>query len=88
MKLSHIPFYLAVFVFGMSVMVAIPLLFVIDAALMVTTSAYGIKAAIRVHQENRLSLEHTVLLALGHLLFVSDVTCAIITYTRFRKHKE
>lgn len=88
LKLAHIPFFLAVFFFGIGIMVAIPLLFVIDAALMVTTSAYGIKAGICAHKQHHLSLEHTVLLSLGHLLFVTDVICSIITYTRLGKHKE
>ena len=93
-KLCHIPFYLAVFALGvlMTMAMVVPaLLFVspavnlaVDTALMLTSSAYGIRAAVSGVREGRLSIGRAVLLGVLHLFFVFDVIGAAVEYAFFR----
>ena len=96
-KLCHIPFYLAAFALGvlMTMAMVVPallfvspmvnlLLLAVDAALMLTSSAYGIRAAVSGVREGRLSIGRAVLLGVLHLFFVFDVIGAAMEYAFFR----
>lgn len=96
-KLCHIPFYLAAFALGvlMTMAMVVPallfvspvvnlLLLAVDTALMLTSSAYGIRAAVSGVREGRLSIGRAVLLGVLHLFFVFDVIGAAVEYAFFR----
>ena len=94
-KLCHIPFYLAVFALGVPMAMVVPallfvspavnlLLLAVDTALMLTSSAYGIRAAVSGVREGRLSIGCAVLLGVLHLFFVFDVIGAAVEYAFFR----
>lgn len=89
-KLAHIPFYIGVFVIGICLvfaMVVPALLFispililflaVIDFFLMLTSSVYGINAAVKLSKKGILSKETTLLFIILHLIFVADVISAV-----------
>ncbi|MDO4317202.1 MAG: hypothetical protein Q4C48_03240 [Lachnospiraceae bacterium] len=89
-KLVHIPFYIFVFLCGVALlfsMVVPALLFispflilclvVVDFFLMLTSSMYGISAALRMSQKNILSKNAATLFIVLHLLFVADVFGAV-----------
>lgn len=81
-KLSHIPFYLAVFVLGIGVMILIPVLLLIDALLLTVSSVYGIRAVLGAKRQGLLSPGKAVLHVLLHLLFVADVVSSIVVYRK------
>ena len=96
-KLCHIPFYLTVFALGvlMTMAMVVPallfvspvvnlLLLAVDTALMLTSSAYGIRAAVSGVREGKLSIGLAVLLSALHLFFVFDVIGAAVEYAFFR----
>ena len=60
------------------------LLLAVDTALMLTSSAYGIRAAVSGVREGRLSIGRAVLLGVLHLFFVFDVIGASVEYAFFR----
>ena len=88
--MAHIPFYIGVFVIGICLvfaMVVPALLFispililflaVIDFFLMLTSSVYGINAAVKLSKKGILSKETTLLFIILHLIFVADVISAV-----------
>lgn len=97
-KLVHIPFYIGVFLVGLILlfsMVVPALLFIspimivclaiIDYFLMLTSSAYGISAAVRLSKRNLLSKKAAALYIVLHLFFVLDVISAVFLYCTSRK---
>jgi len=75
-KLVHIPFYGLVFLFGMMTVAAPPMtigLFLLDGLLMLTSSSYGIAAALRAWRQGELHPLVALLLIAGHCIFVVDV---------------
>lgn len=96
-KLCHIPFYVAVFALGvlMTMAMVVPallfvspvvdlLLLAVDTALMLTSSAYGIRAAVSGAREGKLSIGRAVVLGALHLFFVCDVIGAAVEYASLR----
>ena len=82
-KLVHIPFYLMAFLLGMLTIAAPVLiigLFLLDVLLMLTTSSYGVIAALRGLRRGQLHLLATVPLIAGHCLFVADVVCSVLLF--------
>lgn len=77
-KLAHIPFFIGVFIVGLGVMIAIPLLFIVDAVLMLTSSVYGINALLKLRKQGLLSNRTTALHILLHLFFITDVVSTVI----------
>ena len=77
LKLLLIPVYLFVFVFAIRVplVIVIPLLF--GALLLLTSSAYGLRALVRGNKEKQIERGPFVGLLLGHLCFVTDVIAAV-----------
>ena len=84
-KLCHIPFYIFIFIFGIGVMIAIPMLWLIDVILMVTSSAFGISALVHAKREGRVTTAFTLINLVCHFLFVADVISAILVYRKLRK---
>ena len=82
LKLAHIPFYLMGFVFGFAVMLLAPGIAVLEWILMMTTSAYGIRAALQAGKQGKLSRLEMILLIIGHCSFVADVICAWILHKK------
>ena len=76
LKLVHIPFYLLGLSFSFAVMIFAPAIYILEWILMMTTSAYGIRATIQAGKLKRLTNVETGLLILGHCFFVTDVLCA------------
>lgn len=75
-KLVHIPFYVMTFLLGMLTIAAPVLiigLFLLDGLLMLTSSSYGIAAALRAWQQGELHPLGAALLIAGHCIFVLDV---------------
>ena len=82
-KLVHIPFYGMVFLLGMMTVAAPPMmigLFLLDGLLMLTSSSYGIAAALRAWRQGELHPLGAALLIAGHCIFVLDVVCSGILY--------
>lgn len=78
-KLVHIPFYVMTFLLGMLTIAAPVLiigLFLLDGLLMLTSSSYGIAAALRAWQQDELHPLAAALLIAGHCIFVLDVVCS------------
>ena len=75
-KLVHIPFYAMAFLLGMMTIAAPPMtigLFLLDGLLMLTSSSYGIAAALRAWRQGKLHPLAALLLIAGHCIFVVDV---------------
>lgn len=97
-KLIHIPFYLCVFVIGVvfiaamvvpalmffSPMVVI-MLFVVDCFLMLTSSMYGISAALKASRIGMISKKSALLHGIFHCIFVTDLISAIILYRKIKR---
>lgn len=96
-KLVHIPFYFFVFVIGACLILAmvvpalvfvspivVTMLACIDFFLMVTSSMYGVSAAVRLSRRGGLSKMSAFVYSLFHFFFVADVISAILL---FRKSK-
>lgn len=80
-KLVHIPFYGMAFLLGMMTVAAPPMmigLFLLDVLLMLTSSSYGIAAALRAWRREELHPLAALLLIAGHCIFVVDVVCSRI----------
>ena len=80
-KLVHIPFYGMTFLLGMLTIAAPALiigLFLLDGLLMLTSSSYGIAAALRARRQDELHPLAAALLIAGHCIFVVDVVCSCI----------
>lgn len=100
-KLIHIPFYIAGFVIGLILAFAmvvpalifvspflIAFIFVIEMILMLTSSMYGINAAVRLLRKKAISKKTAVLHIILHLIFVTDVISAICLYRKTKRLKE
>lgn len=101
LKLVHIPFYFCVFLVGAIFLLAMvvpafvlisPLivvtLFVVDGLLMLTTSMYGISAAVKAAKSGMLSRRTAILNGLLHCLFVADVISAIVLYRKIKNSEQ
>lgn len=77
LKLLLIPVYLFVFVFAVRtpLIMIIPLLF--GALLVLTSSAYGLRALVQAKREKKIEQAPFVGLMLAHLCFVTDVIAAV-----------
>ena len=97
-KLIHIPFYILIFVIGMvlnAVMVVpvfvmlapflILMLAIGDFFLMLTSSMYGISAALRLGKTGEISKTASVVCFILHFFFVADVISAILLYRSAKK---
>ena len=100
-KLIHIPFYILVFLLGMllaAVMVVpifvmltpflILMLAIGDFFLMITSSMYGISAALRLGKTGEISKTASVIYFILHFFFVADVISAILLYRSAKKGKK
>jgi len=96
-KLIHIPFYLCIFVIGaLSIMVMVVpaflfispmivmVLFLVDCFLMLTSSMYGISAAIKSSKEGVISKKSALSHIIFHCIFVTDVISAVILYRKIK----
>lgn len=99
-KLIHIPFYIVVFLAGVLFVLAMVVpaliffspmvvlcLVVIDFLLMITSSVYGINAAIRMVKKGMMSKGGCVLHILLHLIFVTDIISAVCLFVKAKKGK-
>lgn len=99
-KLVHIPFYLMIFMIGVMslVLMVVPIftfispiiaimLAIIDYFLMLTSSAYGIRALILARKDGIISTKFMVLHVIMHFCFVLDIVSAIIVCIKLKKVK-
>lgn len=99
-KLIHIPFYTVVFLMGVLFVLAMVVpaliffspivvfcLVVIDFFLMITSSMYGISAAVKLAKKGMISKGGCVLHILLHLIFVTDIISAIYLYIKSKRKK-
>ncbi|MBR1779897.1 MAG: hypothetical protein IJ751_00645 [Oscillospiraceae bacterium] len=97
-KLAHIPFYLGVFAVGVLFLLAmvvpafgfvspivISMLAVVDYLLMLTSSSYGICAALRLARAGRITKRGAAVHVVLHLLFMTDVVSAVYLFRRSRR---
>ena len=56
-----------------------------DVCLLLTSSMYGISAAVRLRQKGLISSRSAILHILMHLFFVTDVVSAVCLYRQGRK---
>lgn len=98
MKVVHIPFYLAVFVLGVLLLLTIVvpamvfvtpfmvgILVVVDLMLMITTSLYGVNALLKGCRRGLISKSYTIVHIVLHCFFVTDVISAVMIYFKLRK---
>ena len=96
-KLCHIPAYILVFFIGMIMagslitgvpfgLILIPVLVGIDCLLLLTTSAYGIKALYLAKKQERITREFMIVHILLHLVFVLDLISSVIIFCKIKKH--
>ena len=96
LKVFHIPAYILIFFIGMILagslitgvpfgLILIPILVGIDYLLLLTTSAYGIKALHLAKKQGLLSKEFTIAQILLHFVFVLDVISSVITFCKIRQ---
>lgn len=83
-KLFLIPVYLFVAFFAIGVPLAIPFLFLFDALLLLTSSGYGFRAAVRAEKEGQISKPLCFLLFLCHFCFVADVVAAFVLQRKLK----
>ena len=100
-KLVHMPFYVAVLLFAVMMilsvvsgasMAAVPpvVLFLIIGAFlfMITSSVYCAKGAMAGKDQGIIKKETAMMLATGSFIFIFDVICAIIIYSNIKKNKK
>ncbi len=94
-KLTHVPFFVFVFAVGVmagafavipafslfSILIIVSLI-AIDFFLMLTSSIYGIRAALLMRRQGLLRKQAMIGFIVGHLIFVVDVICAILLRAR------
>lgn len=98
LKLVHIPFYAGVFVIGVVLFFAMvvpvltfisPIIIIILAAidyfLMLTSSMYGISAAIKAAKKGILSRLSAGLYSIFHCMFVADLVSAVLLHGKIKK---
>lgn len=97
-KLVHIPFYLAVFLVGVMMLLAsvvpalifvtpiiVILLFIMDLFMMIASSVYGVNALIRAGKRGVVSKQYALINGILHFFFVADVISSICTFVKIRK---
>lgn len=91
LKICNIPIFLFVFAIGLFLFVVIipliPLLFLFDLFLMLSTSMYGINGIIQCGKERCLSQKVVIVNVVLHFIFCADVISSIYCYIRSRKNK-
>ncbi len=99
-KLIHIPFYVAIFLMGVLLLLAsvVPalifftpfmtmLLIIAAAILMITTSMYGINALMWEGRWGRVSIVYMVGMIVMHLCFVLDMIASVILFVQMKQKK-
>lgn len=95
-KLVQIPFYTGVFLFGVAMVIANPILAIpavgmlwgYDAAAICLSGIVGVTATVRCRKENKIDRLLAVFMAVGQFLFVIDIICAIVLFVTARKEEE
>lgn len=91
-KLSHIPFYVLLFIIGVASWVSFFLLpvaffvFLIDCLVLVSSSLYGIAGNIQLTKQKQMTLGKAILISVGYFIFVIDLIVAIYMFV-FMKNK-
>ena len=84
LKLCHIPIYAVVFAMVMLLHIFIlpllPLLFVFDYLLLLSTTMYGVSGILTCRRAGQLSQGAAICLAIGMFVFCADVISAICCY--------
>ena len=84
LKLLLIPVYLFVFVFAARVPLVIVIPLLLGALLVLTSSAYGLRALVQAKREKQIEQASFIGLLLGHLCFVTDVIAAVKLHQRMK----
>ncbi len=99
LKIVHIPFYVFVFIFGMmsfGVLAIMPgniitapfmvlVLFIIDVALMATTSIYSLSAIFKMVLAKKMRISTALILGFFSFIFITDVICSVIILVKVKK---
>ena len=92
LKICNIPIYLFIFAIGLFLFVVIipliPLLFLFDLFLLLSTSMYGINGIIQCGKEKCLSQKIVIINIILHFIFCTDVISSIYCYFRSMKNNE
>ena len=89
LKLCHVPIYLFIFAIVLLTHVLsialIPILFVFDYSLLLSSSAYGISGVLNVYKRKKIPLITLVANIFAQLIFCVDVFSSIYCYAKIRK---
>lgn len=90
LKICNIPIFLFIFSIGLFLFVVIipfiPILFLFDLFLLLSTSMYGINGIIQCGKEKCLSKKAVIINIVLHFIFCADVFSSIYCYIRSKKN--
>lgn len=102
LKIVHIPFYVIVFLFGMmsfGILAIMPgniitapfmvlILFIIDIALMATTSIYSLSAILKMVLAKKMRISTALILGFLSFIFITDVICSVIIFVKAKRSEK
>lgn len=102
LKLVHIPFYVFVFIFGMisfgalaimpgniiTAPIMVLVLFIIDVALMATSSMYSLSAVLKMVFAKEIKIGTAVILGIFSFVFITDIVCSVIIFVKTKNRKK
>ena len=83
-KLTHMPFYILIFLAFLVSPVALPVFFLFDAMALIVSSGFGIAAILRARKEGLLTTVRTIGHIIAHCFFIADLISAFLVWKRLR----
>ena len=84
-KLTHIPFYILIFLGFWVIPVALPVFFLFDAMALIVSSGFGIAAVFRARKEKCITTGYAIALGIAHCFFVTDVISAFLLTRKIKQ---
>ena len=92
LKICNIPVFLLIFIITLGLFVVIipliPLLFIFDCFLLLSTSMYGISGLIKCRKEGRISAKVMTVNIILQFLFCADVLSAVYCFVRTQERRK
>ena len=83
-KLTHMLFYILLFLAFWVLPVAVALFFLFDAMALIVSSSFGIAAILRARKEGRLTTGRAIGHIIAHCFFVADVISAFLLWRKLK----
>ena len=84
-KLTHMPFYILIFLAFLVSPIALPVFFLFDAMALIVSGGFGIAAVSRARKENHISTGWAIALGIAHCFFVADVIGAFLLTRKIKQ---